>query len=203
MTPVSALVNDVKNDGPEIPKAATTASLGIQDKPPATVEVSACLYSAPCKAKNWRQKGSMLARYLDSAKMFVRQYELCEPHSERLLRTPDGRYRSDHVAKLLGHSSPKVTLDVYAHFLHRRDTSSVGRLARAIIAPSKAGPEWGTAWALQGRKRLRTMRPARKYFEFRGVFHAERWPSGRRHQIANLASWVTGTEGSNPSLSAK
>ena len=35
-------------------------------------------------------------------------------------------------------------------------------------------------------------------------FHyAERWPSGRRHQIANLAYWVTGTEGSNPSLSAK
>jgi hypothetical protein len=32
---------------------------------------------------------------------------------------------------------------------------------------------------------------------------AERWPSGRRHQIANLASWVTGIEGSNPSLSAK
>ena len=32
---------------------------------------------------------------------------------------------------------------------------------------------------------------------------AERWPSGRRHQIANLAYWVTGTEGSNPSLSAK
>src|SRR5580692_6212400 len=32
--------------------------------------------------------------------------------------------------------------------------------------------------------------------------HAERWPSGRRHQIANLAYWVTGTEGSNPSLSA-
>src|SRR5580704_4845229 len=31
---------------------------------------------------------------------------------------------------------------------------------------------------------------------------AERWPSGRRHQIANLAYWVTGTEGSNPSLSA-
>jgi hypothetical protein len=30
----------------------------------------------------------------------------------------------------------------------------------------------------------------------------ERWPSGRRHQIANLAYWVTGTEGSNPSLSA-
>ena len=33
-------------------------------------------------------------------------------------------------------------------------------------------------------------------------FDAERWPSGRRHQIANLAYWVTGTEGSNPSLSA-
>ena len=33
-------------------------------------------------------------------------------------------------------------------------------------------------------------------------FRAERWPSGRRHQIANLAYWVTGTEGSNPSLSA-
>jgi hypothetical protein len=32
--------------------------------------------------------------------------------------------------------------------------------------------------------------------------YAERWPSGRRHQIANLAYWVTGTEGSNPSLSA-
>src|ERR1019366_7034382 len=34
------------------------------------------------------------------------------------------------------------------------------------------------------------------------VSRAERWPSGRRHQIANLAYWVTGTEGSNPSLSA-
>ena len=37
----------------------------------------------------------------------------------------------------------------------------------------------------------------------RRIGNAERWPSGRRHQIANLASWVTGTEGSNPSLSAK
>ena len=37
----------------------------------------------------------------------------------------------------------------------------------------------------------------------REIGNAERWPSGRRHQIANLASWVTGTEGSNPSLSAK
>ena len=36
----------------------------------------------------------------------------------------------------------------------------------------------------------------------REFFDAERWPSGRRHQIANLAYWVTGTEGSNPSLSA-
>jgi hypothetical protein len=36
----------------------------------------------------------------------------------------------------------------------------------------------------------------------RRFFYAERWPSGRRHQIANLAYWVTGTEGSNPSLSA-
>jgi hypothetical protein len=35
-----------------------------------------------------------------------------------------------------------------------------------------------------------------------GILPAERWPSGRRHQIANLAYWVTGTEGSNPSLSA-
>ncbi len=37
----------------------------------------------------------------------------------------------------------------------------------------------------------------------RTAARAERWPSGRRHQIANLAYWVTGTEGSNPSLSAR
>jgi hypothetical protein len=47
------------------------------------------------------------------------------------------------------------------------------------------------------------MRLARKYLESHRFLRAERWPSGRRHQIANLAYWVTGTEGSNPSLSAK
>jgi hypothetical protein len=46
------------------------------------------------------------------------------------------------------------------------------------------------------------MRLARKYLESHRFLRAERWPSGRRHQIANLAYWVTGTEGSNPSLSA-
>jgi hypothetical protein len=42
----------------------------------------------------------------------------------------------------------------------------------------------------------------RKYLIPARFDRAERWPSGRRHQIANLAYWVTGTEGSNPSLSA-
>jgi integrase len=74
---------------------------------------------------------------------------------------------------------------------------------RSSLRPKRLAPRVGTFWAPQGRKGLRTMRPARRYFEFCGFFHTERWPSGRRHQIANLASWVTGTEGSNPSLSAK
>ncbi len=50
---------------------------------------------------------------------------------------------------------------------------------------------------------LRMFPRARKRAIMRRLFSAERWPSGRRHQIANLAYWVTGTEGSNPSLSAR
>ena len=50
---------------------------------------------------------------------------------------------------------------------------------------------------------LRMFRRPHKHAIIRRFLGAERWPSGRRHQIANLAYWVTGTEGSNPSLSAK
>ena len=53
-------------------------------------------------------------------------------------------------------------------------------------------------------ERLRGERRARNYLgPSLSDLTAERWPSGRRHQIANLAYPLPGTEGSNPSLSAK
>ncbi len=91
---------------------------------------------------------------------------------------------------LLGHSSPAVTLKFYSYWFKNVATASVDRLAKSLPTGSKNLGHFGGC--SEGEYRINTR------------FHcAERWPSGRRHQIANLAYWVTGTEGSNPSLSAK
>lgn len=39
------------------------------------------------------------------------------------------------VCHKLGHSSPKVTLDVYGHWFKGVETDSVDRLAQTILAP--------------------------------------------------------------------
>ena len=37
------------------------------------------------------------------------------------------------VAKRLGHSTPAITLDVYAHFMKATESNSVNRLAQSIL----------------------------------------------------------------------
>jgi len=109
-----------------------------------------------------------------------------------------------YVAHQIGHSTVAMVVRHYARWTHKppgRDAERVERSLAAGLVPPKM-PEF--------RQKTVDSNPFGGHIDrtkVRGIAgeigNAERWPSGRRHQIANLASWVTGTEGSNPSLSAK
>ena len=45
------------------------------------------------------------------------------------------------VAELMGHSSPLVTLKVYAHWLRNSPTNGVADLARALCAEGDVAPQ--------------------------------------------------------------
>jgi hypothetical protein len=52
---------------------------------PVEVRIHHCHYNARCRARNCRARGILTARYLDSMGLFLRQYELCAPHTDRLV----------------------------------------------------------------------------------------------------------------------
>jgi hypothetical protein len=62
-----------------------TNSLEIEPNPPAEeVELHHCGYKADCRAKLCRNPGAFIARYNDDRGYFLRQFELCHTHIERL-----------------------------------------------------------------------------------------------------------------------
>ncbi len=83
------------------------------------------------------------------------------------------------VQMLLGHSSPAITLKIYSHWFKAQDSGAVARLSDMILKPEKSGQKVDKR-AAQDRLHQQIV------LEFPS---AERWPSGRRHQIANLAYW--------------
>jgi hypothetical protein len=104
----------------------------------------------------------------------------------------------------MGHSTVAMVVRHYARWTHKPDGGGAERVERFLAA------------GLFPPKMPEICQKAVDSNPFNGhsdraqaggiaskIGNGERWPSGRRHQIANLASWVTGTEGSNPSLSAK
>jgi hypothetical protein len=54
------------------------------DDAPAEVRIVRCGYDAKCKAKKCGPGASAIARYLDSMGRFLRQFELCGAHADRL-----------------------------------------------------------------------------------------------------------------------
>jgi hypothetical protein len=60
-------------------------TLAIETHPmSAEVQILSCQYVAPCRARHCSARGALIARYLDVGGVFLRQYELCEPHADRL-----------------------------------------------------------------------------------------------------------------------
>jgi hypothetical protein len=52
---------------------------------PVEVRINRCHYNAHCRARNCRARGILVACYLDSMGRFLRQFELCAPHTDRLV----------------------------------------------------------------------------------------------------------------------
>jgi len=55
----------------------------VEEKEPALVEIDPAMGAAVSARLETADKGTLIARYLDSSGVFVRQYELCAPHTER------------------------------------------------------------------------------------------------------------------------
>lgn len=55
------------------------------DDAPAEARIVRCCYDATCKAKKCGAAAASIARYLDSTGRFLRQFELCDPHANRLI----------------------------------------------------------------------------------------------------------------------
>jgi hypothetical protein len=61
-------------------------TLAIETEPsPSEVQILSCRYPARCRARSCGARAMSIARYLDGVGVFVRQYELCQPHSARLI----------------------------------------------------------------------------------------------------------------------
>ena len=110
-----------------------------------------------------------------------------------------------YVAHQMGHSTVAMIVRHYARWTRKPDRSDVARVERSLAAAGFVPPKMPEIC-----QKMVDSTPSARHddrAEVRGIArkigNAERWPSGRRHQIANLAYWVTGTEGSNPSPSAK
>jgi hypothetical protein len=56
----------------------------LKDEKPAEVRIERCFYVAPCRARRCDRRGPFVARYLDSMGRFLRQFELCAAHADRL-----------------------------------------------------------------------------------------------------------------------
>jgi hypothetical protein len=56
----------------------------LKDEKPHEVRIERLYYVAKCRARRCSQPGPFLARYLDSMGRFLRQFELCGPHADRL-----------------------------------------------------------------------------------------------------------------------
>ncbi len=110
-----------------------------------------------------------------------------------------------YVAHQMGHSTVAMIVRHYARWTRKPDRSDAERVERSLAAAGLVPPKMPEicqkvvdskpTGGHDDRAKVRGI--ARK------IGNAERWPSGRRHQIANLAYPLPGTEGSNPSLSAK
>jgi hypothetical protein len=57
----------------------------LSDPAPAEVRIERFFYEAQCRARQCNRRGKFVARYLDSMGRFLRQFELCGHHAERLV----------------------------------------------------------------------------------------------------------------------
>ncbi len=109
-----------------------------------------------------------------------------------------------YVAHQMGHSTVAMIVRHYARWTRKPDRSDTARVERSLAAAGFVPPKMPEIC-----QKMVDSTPSARHDDraevraiARKIGNAERWPSGRRHQIANLAYWATGTEGSNPSLSA-
>jgi hypothetical protein len=67
-------------------------SLEIQPDPPAAeVQILRCRYDAACRARSCRAPAAFIARYLNGQGYFLRQFELCPQHTDRLQARDEAR----------------------------------------------------------------------------------------------------------------
>jgi hypothetical protein len=67
-------------------------TLAIETDPsPAEVQILRCQYNAQCRAQRCPAEATSIARYLDTGGVFLRQFELCEPHTVRLIMRDTAR----------------------------------------------------------------------------------------------------------------
>ena len=60
-------------------------TLDIQADPPAAeVQIHRCHYDAAYRARSCRAPAAFIARYIDGRGYFLRQFELCPQHTDRL-----------------------------------------------------------------------------------------------------------------------
>jgi integrase len=110
-----------------------------------------------------------------------------------------------YVAHQMGHATVAMVVRHYARWTRKPNRSDAERVERALAAAGLIPPKMPEICqkAVDSNPLGEHINRAQVRGIARKIGNAERWPSGRRHQIANLAYWATGTEGSNPSLSAK
>jgi hypothetical protein len=53
-------------------------------RPAAEVEIRICGHETTCRAKSFRARAAFIARYIDDRSYFLRQFELCSRHTDRL-----------------------------------------------------------------------------------------------------------------------
>ena len=110
-----------------------------------------------------------------------------------------------YVAHQMGHSTVAMIVRHYARWTRKPDRNDAERVERSLVAAGLFPPKMPEICQKMVDSGLRSAHSGSAQVRgiAREIGNAERWPSGRRHQIANLAYSSRGTEGSNPSLSAK
>ena len=88
---LASCASEKSTSTPQLTPSWGTGAVNLEQAPEA--KLWPCGYQAQCKVRSCKAKATIVARSIDNQDRPMRQYELCHPHTDQVVKREQGRGR--------------------------------------------------------------------------------------------------------------